>query len=91
MRLIYAFILTVLVAVPARAEVNIQEVTSPGGLKAWLVEEPSIPFVALDISFRGGASLEAAGKRGAINLMTALLEVRTGVGGVGIEFQVQRR
>ncbi|NOR29636.1 MAG: insulinase family protein [Sulfitobacter sp.] len=78
MRLIYAFVLTVLVAVPARAEVNIQEVTSPGGLKAWLVEEPSIPFVALDMSFRGGASLEAAGKRGAINLMTALLEEGAG-------------
>lgn len=78
MRLIYAFILTVLVAMPARAEVNIQQVTSPGGLKAWLVEEPSIPFVALDISFRGGASLEVADKRGAINLMTALLEEGAG-------------
>jgi zinc protease len=78
MRLIYAFILTVLVAMPARAEVNIQQVTSPGGLKAWLVEEPSIPFVALDISFRGGASLDAADKRGAINLMTALLEEGAG-------------
>ena len=78
MRLIYAFILTVLVAMPVRAEVNIQEVTSPGGLKAWLVEEPSIPFVALDISFRGGASLEVADKRGAINLMTALLEEGAG-------------
>jgi zinc protease len=78
MRLIYAFILTVLVAMPARAEVNIQQVTSPGGLKAWLVEEPSIPFVALDMSFRGGASLEVADKRGAINLMTALLEEGAG-------------
>ena len=78
MRLIYALILTVLVAMPARAEVNIQQVTSPGGLKAWLVEEPSIPFVALDISFRGGASLEVADKRGAINLMTALLEEGAG-------------
>jgi len=78
MRLIYAFILTVLAAMPARAEVNIQEVTSPGGLKAWLVEEPSIPFVALDISFRGGASLEGADKRGAINLMAALLEEGAG-------------
>jgi len=78
MRLIYALILTLLVAMPARAEVNIQQVTSPGGLKAWLVEEPSIPFVALDISFRGGASLEVADKRGAINLMTALLEEGAG-------------
>ncbi len=78
MRLIYALVLTVFAVVPARAEVNIQEVTSPGGLKAWLVEEPSIPFVALDLRFRGGASLEGADKRGAINLMTALLEEGAG-------------
>lgn len=58
----------------ARAEIDIQEVTSPGGFKAWLVEEPSIPFVALEIRFRGGASLDAPGKRGATNLMVALLE-----------------
>ena len=74
MRLIYALILTCLASLPARAEVDIQEVTSPGGLTAWLVEEPSIPFVALEIRFRGGASLDDPEKRGAINLMTALLE-----------------
>jgi zinc protease len=74
MRLFYAIVLTVLAALPARAEVDIQEVTSPGGITAWLVEEHSIPFVALDVRFRGGASLDAPEKRGAINLMTGLLE-----------------
>ena len=59
MRLFYAIVLTVLAALPARAEVDIQEVTSPGGITAWLVEEHSIPFVALDVRFRGGASLDA--------------------------------
>lgn len=63
---------------PARAEIAIQEVTSPGGISAWLVEEHSIPFMALEIRFKGGASLEAEGKRGAINLMTALLEEGAG-------------
>ena len=63
---------------PAYAEIRIQEVTSPGGLNAWLVEERSIPFVALEIRFKGGASLEAPGKRGAINLMTGLLEEGAG-------------
>lgn len=74
MRLIHALILLLFAALPARAEVEIQEVTSPGGITAWLVEEPSIPFVALELRFRGGASLDAPGKRGAINLMTGLLE-----------------
>jgi zinc protease len=74
MRIVYALILTCFAALPVRADVNIQSVTSPGGLTAWLVQEPSIPFVALEIRFRGGASLDAPAKRGAINLMTGLLE-----------------
>ncbi|MCB1340122.1 MAG: insulinase family protein [Pseudooceanicola sp.] len=65
---------TLLAALPAWAEVRIQQVTSPGGITAWLVEEHSIPFTALEIGFQGGTSLDAPGKRGAIYLMTALLE-----------------
>ena len=61
-------------ATPLHAEIAIQEVTSPGGIKAWLVEEHSIPFTALEIQFRGGTALDAPGKRGAVNLMTALIE-----------------
>lgn len=64
-------------AVPAQA-IDIQEVTSPGGIKAWLVEDHSIPFVALNLEFKGGASLDAPDKRGAINLMTGLLEEGAG-------------
>jgi zinc protease len=78
MRFFFAILFSVAAAFPAFAEVEIQEVTSPGGLKAWLVEEHSIPFVALEIRFRGGASLDAPGKRGAINLMTGLLEEGAG-------------
>lgn len=66
-----------IVAAPAQA-LDIQEVTSPGGLKAWLVEAHDIPFTALELRFRGGASLDAEGKRGAINLMTATLEEGSG-------------
>lgn len=73
-----ALILLATFALPARAEVPIQEVTSPGGLTAWLVEEHSIPFVALELRFRGGSSLDEAGKRGATNLMTGLLEEGAG-------------
>ncbi|MCZ4255937.1 pitrilysin family protein [Sulfitobacter sp. G21635-S1] len=78
MKLIYGLILAVLMALPARAEVNIQSVESPGGLTAWLVEDHSIPFVALELRFRGGASLDRPGKRGSVNLMTALLEEGAG-------------
>lgn len=66
------------VALPAWAEINVKEVTSPGGITAWLVEEPSIPFVAMELRFRGGTSLDAPGKRGATNLMVGLLEEGAG-------------
>ncbi|GHE01674.1 zinc protease [Defluviimonas sp. 20V17] len=65
-------------ALPAKAEVNIAKVTSPGGITAWLVEAHDIPFTALEIRFRGGTSLDAPGKRGAVNLMAGLLEEGAG-------------
>ncbi|MCB1355921.1 MAG: insulinase family protein [Maritimibacter sp.] len=74
MNRIVTLVFLLFVALPARAEIDIQTVTSPGGLDAWLVEEHSIPFVALELRFRGGTSLDLPGKRGAVNLMTGLLE-----------------
>jgi len=65
-------------ASPVRAEIAIQEVTSPGGIKAWLVEDHNIPFMALELRFRGGTSLDQPGKRGAVNLMAATLEEGAG-------------
>lgn len=67
-----------LAAAPLRAEIDITDVTSPGGIDAWLVQEESIPFVALELRFKGGASLDMPGKRGATNLMVALLEEGAG-------------
>ncbi len=77
-RFAFALAATLAFALPARAGVEIEDVTSPGGITAWLVEEPSIPFVALELRFRGGGSLDAPGKRGATNLMTGLLEEGAG-------------
>lgn len=67
-----------LFAMPLRAEIAIQEVTSPGGITAWLVEDHGIPFTALDIAFQGGTSLDLPGERGAVNLMAATLEEGAG-------------
>lgn len=77
MRFILPFVL-VLAALPARADIDIKEVVSPGGITAWLVEDHTIPFTALEIRFRGGASVEPMEKRGVTNLMTALLEEGAG-------------
>lgn len=76
------FALTIAVFVglagPGNAAADIQEVTSPGGITAWLVEEDAVPFTALEIRFAGGGSLDRDGKRGAINLMTATIEEGAG-------------
>ena len=77
-RVVASVLVALAVALPAQAEVKIQEVNTPGGLTAWLVEEHSIPFTALEIWFRGGTSLDRPQKRGAINLMTATLEEGAG-------------
>lgn len=57
---------------------EIQEVRSPGGITAWLVEEPSIPILAVEVYFRGGASLDPAGKEGLANLLSGLLDEGAG-------------
>ncbi len=73
-----AFVTAAFLTLPAYADIDIQEVTSPGGVEAWLVEDDSIPFVALEIWFMGGASLDEPGKRGATFLMMGLLEEGAG-------------
>ena len=78
-----------LFAATARADIDIVEVTSAGGINAWVVEEPSIPFVAIEIRFRGGAALDRPGKRGAVNLMSGLLEEGSGAM-TAQEFQTAR-
>ncbi len=66
-----------LVALPAAA-LEIRDLTSPGGTPFWLVEEPSIPIVAVELSFAGGARLDPPGREGVANLMAGLLEEGSG-------------
>lgn len=77
-RLLGGFAALILWAAPAWAIVDIQEVTSPGGIEAWLVEDHSIPFTALEIRFKGGAALDPEGKRGAAYFMSGMLEEGAG-------------
>ena len=51
------------VRLPARAA-TVQEITSPGGIKAWLVEDYTVPIVTMNIAFRGGAAQDPVGKAG---------------------------
>ena len=58
---------------PAQAT-TIERVVSPGGIVAWLVREPSIPLIAMDFAFKGGADQDPANKPGVGYMTSALLD-----------------
>lgn len=73
-----SFGLLAFASAPALA-VDIQEVTSPGGIKALLVEDHSNPLIAVNFAFKGGGSTQDPdGKEGLSNLLTGLLDEGAG-------------
>ena len=70
----FGALMTLAVASPPARAATVQEVTSPGGLKAWLVEDYTVPIVAMNVAFRGGAAQDPPGKAGLANLMSGLLD-----------------
>jgi zinc protease len=69
--------LVLVIATPARA-VEIQRVVSPGGVEAWLVEDHTLPIIALSFSIDGGAATDPAGKEGLANMVSGLLDEGAG-------------
>jgi zinc protease len=63
---------------PARAAMDVQEVTSPGGIKAWLVEDHSMPLIAVGVGFHGGSGLDPDGKEGLARFVSGLLDEGAG-------------
>jgi zinc protease len=53
--------------------VEIKEIRTPLGIKAWLVEDRSVPVVAMNFSFDGGTASEPEGQKGVTSLMAILL------------------
>jgi zinc protease len=67
-----------LMAPLAAQATTIQRVVSPGGIEAWLVQDPSVPLIAFDFSFRGGANQDPVDKPGVATMTTALLDEGAG-------------
>lgn len=70
--------LLLLATLPARAEVEFQQITSPQGIHAWLVEDYAVPIVTIRFAFAGGTTQDPAGKEGLANLMTYLFDEGAG-------------
>jgi zinc protease len=65
--------------VPSKAmAMKIQEITSPGGIKAWLVEDHAVPLIAMRFAFEGGSSQDPAGKEGLANYLAGMLDEGAG-------------
>ncbi|MCV3211566.1 insulinase family protein [Mesorhizobium sp. YC-39] len=59
-------------ALTAHAAMDIQEVKSGKGIKAWLVEDHTVPIVTIHFVFEGGTTQDPIGKEGLAYLMTGL-------------------
>lgn len=70
----YLFFSVLFLATGLQAAVDIQEIETPKGIKAWLVEDHSNPILALQIYFMGGTINDPVEKEGAVYLMMGLLE-----------------
>ncbi|MET4261463.1 zinc protease [Bradyrhizobium sp. S3.12.5] len=52
---------------------KIQRLISPGGIEAWFVQEATVPLIAMEYAFGGGASQDPAEKPGVGHLVAGLL------------------
>ncbi|NWH07541.1 MAG: insulinase family protein [Alphaproteobacteria bacterium] len=76
-RLMLSLVLLVLGAASAFAT-QVERVTSPGGIEAWLVREDAIPLVSMNIAFEGGARLDPAGREELATVSAAMLNEGAG-------------
>ena len=58
--------------------VDIVQVTSPGGIHAWLIEDRSNPIISMKFAFSGGSSVDPEGKEGLANLVAATIDEGAG-------------
>jgi zinc protease len=68
-----ALILGLALAASRAEAVEVKEVTTPRGLKAWLVEDRSTPVVSLAFSFSGGSARDSGAQKGLTSLTATLL------------------
>ncbi|MDP7601580.1 MAG: hypothetical protein QF605_09340, partial [Rhodospirillales bacterium] len=63
---------------PAAKAIEIKEIISSKGIKAWLVEDHTNPIITVSLAFRGGSALDPVGKEGLANLVSSTLDEGAG-------------
>jgi zinc protease len=57
---------------------KIQEVISPKGIKAWLVEDHTLPLLSMQFGFRGGSTQDPKGKEGLAYFVSGMMDEGAG-------------
>jgi zinc protease len=74
-----AVMLAALSLFPGEAHaMKVQEVKSPGGISAWLVEAHDVPLMAMRFAFDGGSTQDPQGKEGLANFLASMLDEGAG-------------
>src|SRR5205809_4844952 len=69
---------TPLASTPSQAAAKVQHVISPGGIEAWFVQDSTVPLLAMEYAFVGGATQDPADKPGVGNMVANLLDEGSG-------------
>jgi zinc protease len=73
-----ALIGAVLLVAPPAFATTIERVMSPGGIEIWLVQQKTVPLIAMDFAFRGGTSQDPADKGGVASMVAGLIDEGSG-------------
>ena len=70
--------LLLLASTPSQAAAKIQRLVSPGGIEAWFVQDATVPLIAMQYGFIGGAAQDPADKPGVGNMVASLIDEGSG-------------
>jgi len=65
-------------AMPSHAAAKIQRLISPGGIEAWFVQDATVPLIAMEYAFGGGATQDPADKPGVGSMVASLIDEGSG-------------
>jgi zinc protease len=63
-----------LAAVAPACATHIERVISPGGIEVWLVQEPTVPLIAMDFAFGGGSAQDPDDKPGVASFVAGTID-----------------
>ncbi|WP_249779974.1 M16 family metallopeptidase [Bradyrhizobium sediminis] len=67
-----------LATTPSHAAARIQHLISPGGIEAWFVQDATVPLIAMEYAFGGGATQDPADKPGVGHMVASLIDEGSG-------------